>query len=59
MNTIVVIEDHATKRHHQREPYPLGSALDVLCLCGARLHPIVGAWCSKCGPTVVQLREIS
>jgi hypothetical protein len=59
MNTIVVIEDQATKRHHQREPYPLGSALDVLCLCGARIHPIVGAWCSKCGAKVVQLREIS
>ena len=45
MNTIVVIEDHATQRQHQREPYPFGSALDVLCLCGARIHPIVGAWC--------------
>jgi len=32
MNTIVVIEDQATQQQHQREPYPSGSAMDVLCL---------------------------
>ena len=50
MNTIVVIEDHATQQQH--------SALDVLCLCGARIHPIVGAWCPKCGAKVLQVRQI-
>ena len=59
MNTIVVIEDHPSKRRHECEPYPFGSALDVLCLCGARIHPIVGAWCPKYGAKVVQVQEIS
>jgi hypothetical protein len=58
MSTIVVIEDYATKRQHEREPFPFGSALDVLCLCGARIHPIVGAWCHKCNARVVQVREV-
>ncbi len=26
-------------------------------LCGARLHPIVGAWCAKCGAKVIQVRD--
>jgi hypothetical protein len=58
MNTIVVIEDHATKQPHERAPYPFGSALDVPCLCGALIHPIVGAWCQKCNAKVVQIREV-
>jgi hypothetical protein len=57
MNTVVVIEDKATKQRHQREPYPMGSALDVQCVCGACIHPIVGAWCRKCGAKVVQVRH--
>jgi len=59
MNTIVVIEDKRTKQSYEREPYPMGSALDIQCLCGARIHPIVGAWCLKCGAKVVQIRAVS
>ena len=59
MYTIVVIEDYAIKRSREREPYLLGSALDVLCLCGARVHPIVGAWCPQCRAKVVQVHEVS
>jgi hypothetical protein len=59
MNIIVVIEDHAAKLRHDSEPYPFGSALDIPCLCGARIHPIIGAWCPKCGAKVVQLQEVS
>jgi hypothetical protein len=33
--------------------------LDVLCLCGARIHPIVGAWCPQCRAKVVQVRQVS
>jgi hypothetical protein len=28
-------------------------------LCGARVHPIVGAWCPKCRAKVVQVRQVS
>jgi hypothetical protein len=60
IHTVVVIEDQATKQRCACEPYPMGSALDIQCpLCGARLHPIVGAWCRKCGARVVQIREFS
>ncbi len=59
MNTIVVIEDRADGQRHERAAYPRGSALDVLCLCGGRIHPIVGAWCPKCGAKVVQIQEVS
>ena len=41
MNTIVVIEDQATKERYDMEPYPMGTALDIKCVCGARIHPIV------------------
>ena len=58
MNTIVVIEDRAAQRRHECEAYPRGSVLDVPCLCGGRIHPIVGAWCPKCGAKVVQLQEV-
>jgi hypothetical protein len=56
--TIVVIEDQATKRTYDRKPYPRGTALDVQCLCGSSIHPIVGAWCPNCGAKVVQIREV-
>ncbi len=59
MNTIVVIENQVTKQSHEREPYPMGSALDIPCLCGGRIHPMVGAWCSRCGAKVVQVQEVS
>jgi hypothetical protein len=57
MNSILVLEDPATKQNYDSEPFPMGTALDIHCLCGARIHPIVGAWCPKCGARVVQIRE--
>jgi hypothetical protein len=57
MNTIVVIEDQATKERYDMEPYPMGTALDIKCVCGARIHPIVGAWCLNCGAKVIQIDE--
>jgi hypothetical protein len=57
MNTILVIEDQPTKVSYDSEPYPMGTALHIQCVCGARIHPIVGAWCPKCGAKVVQIRE--
>jgi hypothetical protein len=59
MNTIAVIEDQATQQNYESEPYPMGAALDLACRCGARIHPIVGAWCPKCGAKVIQIRESS
>jgi hypothetical protein len=59
MNTIVVIEDQATKQTYDGEPFPMGTALNIQCLCGARIHPIVGAWCPQCGAKVVQIREFN
>ena len=56
-NTILVIEDQATKQSYDSEPYLMGTALDIACLCGARIHPMVGAWCPKCGARVLQIRE--
>jgi hypothetical protein len=57
MNNIVVVEDQMTKQSYESEPYPMGSALDIPCLCGAHIHPIVGAWCRECGAKVVQVRS--
>lgn len=57
MNTILVIEDQATKLSYDSAPYPMGTALDIQCVCGARIHPIVGAWCPKCGAKVIEIRE--
>jgi len=57
MNTIVVIEDKATQQTYQSNPYPTGTALDIECECGFRIHPIVGAWCPKCAAKVVQILE--
>jgi ABC-type ATPase with predicted acetyltransferase domain len=57
MNTVVVIEDKATQQSYESEPYPMGTALDIWCRCGAHIHPIVGARCPKCGSKVVQIME--
>jgi hypothetical protein len=59
MNTIVVIEDQETRQRHECEPFKTGNSLDIQCLCGAPVHPIVGAWCRKCGAKVVQVRQFS
>jgi hypothetical protein len=56
-NTIVVIEDQATKQRYLREPYLMGSELHIDCACGALIRPIVGAGCRKCGAKVVQVRQ--
>jgi hypothetical protein len=56
-NTIVVIEDQATKERYDMEPFAMGTALNIKCVCGARIHPIVGAWCLKCGARVVQIQK--
>ena len=57
MNTIVVIEDQSTKQRCEQKPYPSGGKLDVRCLCGNLIHPIVGAWCPQCGARVVEVRN--
>jgi hypothetical protein len=57
MNTIVVIEAPATEQSYDSEPFSMGTAPAIQCVCGARIHPIVGALCPKCGATVVQIRE--
>ncbi|MBZ5590845.1 MAG: hypothetical protein LAP39_01310 [Acidobacteriia bacterium] len=57
MNMIVVFEDRATKLRHDSNPYPFGRALEVLCLCGNPMHPILGAWCTHCGAKVVEVRQ--
>jgi len=58
MNTIVVIEDKATRQSYESECYPTGTALDIQCHCGARIQPIVGAWCTTCGAKVDQIRGV-
>jgi hypothetical protein len=58
MNTIVIIQDKVTHQNYGSKPYPMGTALDIQCVCGARIHPIVGAWCPKCGSKVVQIRGV-
>jgi hypothetical protein len=58
MNTIVMIENKATQQSYESKPYPTGTALDISCICGALIHPIVGAWCAKCGAKVVQIRGV-
>jgi len=57
MNTVVVIEDQTTKQSYRHEPYQMGIALDIQCVCGGFIHPIVGAWCRKCGAKVVQVTQ--
>ncbi len=57
MNTIVIIKDKATLQSYESEPYPTGTVLDIRCQCGARIHPIVGAWCPNCSAKVVQILE--
>jgi len=55
MNTIVVLEDPATKHRQECVPYAFASALEVRCLCGNLIHPIPGAWCRLCGRKVVDV----
>ena len=57
MNTIVVFEDQATKQCQEGKPYPFATTLDVWCLCGNPVHPIPGAWCTRCGAKVVDVRQ--
>jgi len=57
MNTVLVTEDPVTKQNYDSEPFPMGAALDIQRVCGGRIHPIVGAWCPKCGVKVVQIQE--
>jgi hypothetical protein len=59
MNTIVVLEDPATKRRQECAPYAFASALEVHCLCGNLIHPIPGAWCTLCGRKVVDIWQES
>jgi hypothetical protein len=56
-NTIVVIEDPATEQSDHSEPFSMGTAPAIQCVCGARIHPIIGALCPKCCAMVVQIRE--
>jgi hypothetical protein len=58
IKSIVVIENETTQQSYENEPYPMGTALDIQCMCGARIHPIVGAWCTTCGAKVVQIRGV-
>jgi hypothetical protein len=57
-NTIVVIEDPAKEQSYDSEHFSIGTATAIQCVCGARIHPIVGALCPKCGATVVQIWKI-
>jgi hypothetical protein len=57
MNTIWVIENPMKKHSHNSEPSPMGAALEIPCVCGAHIYPMVGAWCQQCGAKVVQIRE--
>ena len=57
MNIIVVIEDRSTKQRWEQQPHPFASKLDVQCLCGNLIHPIVGAWCPQCNAKVIEVRD--
>jgi hypothetical protein len=57
MNMIVVFEDQATRQRKDGTPYAFASALQVRCICGNFIHPIPGAWCSRCGLRVVEVRQ--
>ncbi len=59
MNTIVVLEDPATKHRQECAPYAFASALEVNCLCSNLIHPIPGAWCTLCGRKVVDVWQQS
>jgi hypothetical protein len=56
MNMVVIFEDQATKHCQEGKPYLFASALDVRCLCGNFIHPIAGAWCTRCGLKVLEVR---
>jgi hypothetical protein len=57
MNVIVVFEDQATKHRQESSPYAFAGALEVRCMCGNFIHPIPGAWCTRCGAKVVEVRQ--
>jgi len=56
LKVVVVFEDPATKLHKEGRPFTFASTLDVRCLCGNLVHPIIGAWCPRCGAKVVEVR---
>ena len=56
MNVIVIFQDPVTKHRQEAKPYLFASALKVPCLCGNLMHPIAGAWCTRCGLKVVEVR---
>ena len=58
IKSIVVIENETTQQSFESKPYPTGTALDIQCMCGASIHPIVGAWCPACGAKVVHIRGV-
>ena len=53
---ILIFEDRATQRT-ECKPYPFASTLEVRCVCGNLIHPILGAWCTLCGLKVVEVRH--
>lgn len=57
MNTIVIFEDRTTKQCQEGKPYAFASTLDVRCPCGNVIHPIPGAWCTRCGLKVLSVRN--
>ncbi len=57
LNITIVFEDPVTKDCDESLPYAVGSTLDVRCPCGNFVHPILGAWCTKCGSKIVELRH--
>ena len=57
LNIIVVIENQSNKQRYEQEPYPFAGRLDVRCLCGSPIHPILGAWCPQCGAKVIEVRD--
>jgi hypothetical protein len=57
LNIVVVIENQFNKQRYEQVPYPYAGRLDVVCLCGNLIHPILGAWCPQCGAKVIELRN--
>ena len=57
LNIVVVFEDPSTKQRRESKPYAFASTLDVRCLCGNLIHPIVGVCCPQCRAKVVEVRR--
>jgi len=57
LNIIVVLENQSNKQRYEQAPYPFAGRLDVRCLCGSPIHPILGAWCPQCGAKVIEVRD--